>query len=98
MFFQTVVPLLVHPVVALPGLPGQHINGRVAVGALDVLPGDGNPRGMAEGGHVVEDLYAGVGGEAAVDGEGDAGDEGGGLIVQQEQHGPGVGGDLGEGV
>ena len=53
---------------------------------------------MAEGGHVVEDLYAGVGGEAAVDGEGDAGDEGGGLIVQQEQHGPGVGGDLGEGV
>ena len=31
-------------------------------------------------------LHAGIGGEAAVNGKGHAGDEGGGLVVQQEQH------------
>ena len=53
---QAVVALLIHAVVALAGLTGQHVQRRVAAGSLHVLLRNGDPSWMLEGPHGTEDL------------------------------------------
>ena len=53
---QAVVALLIHAVVALAGLAGQHVQRRVAAGSCHIRLCDGDAGGMAEGRHGAEDL------------------------------------------